>query len=89
MAGPDFRLQLQGYGLTTAEIHYRMPDHLSLLQLFVWQDYDLAPAFPSLRRFLDYWQKELDGPLHSVRIAHKRLIKPSEWQAVDGIIQVH
>jgi uncharacterized protein Usg len=57
--------------------------------VFVWQDYDLAPTFPSLRKFLDYWQKELDGPLRSVRIAHKRLIKPSEWQAVDGIIQVH
>ena len=40
--------QLDGYGLTTAEIHYYRPDHPSLLQLFVWQDYDLPPGFPVL-----------------------------------------
>ena len=39
----DFELQLKGYGLTTAEIHYHMPDHPSLLQLYIWQEYDLAP----------------------------------------------
>jgi hypothetical protein len=38
----EFRLQMQGYGLTTAEIHYHMPDHPGLLQLYVWQEYDLA-----------------------------------------------
>ena len=42
----EFRLQMEGYGLTTAEIHYHLPDHPSLLQLYVWQDYDLAPEFP-------------------------------------------
>lgn len=42
----EFRMQMEGYGLTTAEIHYRMPDHPSLLQLYVWQEYDLAPEFP-------------------------------------------
>lgn len=88
-ASEDFRLCLEGYGLTTAEIHYRMPDHPSLLQLFVWQAYDLAPAFPTLRGFLDHWQRELDGALHSVRVAHQKLIRPSEWRAVDGIIQIH
>ena len=55
MITTDFRLQMEGYGLTTAEIHYHLPDHPSLLQLYVWQDYDLAPAFPELRGFLDYW----------------------------------
>lgn len=33
-----FRLQVQGFGLTTAEIHYRLPDYRNLLQLFIWQD---------------------------------------------------
>jgi uncharacterized protein Usg len=88
-ASLDFVRQWEGYGLTTAEIHYRMPDHPALLQLFVWQAYDLAPAFPTLRGFLDHWQRELDGALHSVRVAHQRLIRPSEWRAVDGIIQIH
>lgn len=85
----EFRLQMEGYGLTTAEIHYHLPDHPSLLQLYVWQDYDLAPAFPELKGFLQYWERELDGPLHSVRVAHHRLIRPSEWRAVEGIITVH
>ncbi len=89
MVSREFLLQVHGYGLTTAEIHYRLPDHPALLQLYVWQDYDVAPSFPTLRKFLDYWRRELEGALHSVRIAHQGLIKPSEWQAVDGIIQVH
>ncbi|MFZ5727105.1 MAG: usg protein [Pseudomonadota bacterium] len=80
--------QLRGYGLTTAEIHYYRPDHPSLLQLFVWQDYDLAPDFPVLFDFLDHWRREIEAALHSVRIAHERLIRPAEWRAVDGVISV-
>ncbi|UCI08141.1 usg protein [Mesorhizobium sp. B1-1-8] len=85
----EFRLQMVGYGLTTAEIHYHLPDHPSLLQLYVWQEYDLAPEFPELQEFLGYWERELVGALHSVRVAHHRLIQPSEWRAVDGIIAIH
>ena len=74
----DFIKQLQGYALTTAEIVYRLPDHKSLLQTYIWQDYDQAPRFPALHSFLEFWRKKLDGPLHSVRIAHIGLIKPAE-----------
>ncbi|RWF57850.1 MAG: protein usg [Mesorhizobium sp.] len=81
-----FRLQMQGFGLTTAEIHYRLPDCRDLLQLFIWQEYDIAPDFPTLKHFLEYWEREIEGPLHSVRVAHHRLIQPSEWRAVDGVI---
>jgi uncharacterized protein Usg len=88
-ASSDFRLAMAGYGLTTAEIHYRLPDHPSLLQLFVWQQYDLAPDFPTLGKFLDFWEREIEGALHSVRVAHSRLIKPSEWRAVDGVFRLH
>ena len=52
MVSRDFLKQLDGYGLTTVEIHYFMPDHPSLLQLFVWQEYDVAPRFPVLHEFL-------------------------------------
>ena len=41
----DFRRQLEGYGLTTAEILYRLPDHPVLLQSYLWQEYDVAPDF--------------------------------------------
>ena len=75
---------LSGQGLTTAEILYRMPDFQSVLQTYVWQDYDTAPTFPRLRQFLDFWQRELDGPLHSVTYAHRQLIAPGEWRSVGG-----
>ena len=81
---PEFRRQLEGYGLTTAEILYRLPDHPAVIQTFVWQDYDLFPRFPVLTRFLDFWRRELEGPLYSVRVAHQRLIRPSEVRAVGG-----
>lgn len=79
----DFVKQLGGYGLTTAHILYRMPDHPSLLQSFLWQHYDLFPHFPELHRFLDFWKRELEGPLHTVTVAHARLIKPAELKAID------
>jgi len=78
LASSDFLRQLAGYGLTTAEILYRLPDHPRLLQSYVWQDYDLAPDFPTLRRFLTFWREKLDGALHSVRVGHCGLIRPAE-----------
>ncbi len=72
--------QLNGYRLTTAEILYHMPDHPGLLQTFVWQDLDLAPRFPVLHKFLDFWSRKLDGKLHSVRLAESRLITRSDWR---------
>ena len=89
MVSKDFRRQLEGFGLTTARIFYRRPDHLWLLQTYVWQDYDLFPNFPTLQNFLDFWQKSLDGPVHSVMVAHSRLIKPAELRSVDGEFRLH
>jgi uncharacterized protein Usg len=89
MVARDFLIRLEGYGLTTAEIHYHMPDHPKLLQLYVWQNYDQAPVFPALKKFLDFWQHELEGALHSVRVAHDRLVKPAEWKRVDGVFRLN
>lgn len=86
---PAFRRQLDAYSLATAEITYHMPDARSLLQTFVWQDYDLAPEFPELMKFLDFWGRELDGPLHSVRVAHATLIKPAEFKYTDHELTLH
>ena len=60
----DFRKQVLGYGLTTAEIVYRRPDRRWLLQTYVWQDFDMFPDFPALKDFLAFWEtKKLEGPL--------------------------
>ena len=85
----DLDLQLRGYSLATAEIFYRMPDARSVLQSFVWQDYDMAPQFPRLKEFLAFWQRELDGPIHSVRLSHSRLISPAEVSYRDHEILIH
>jgi uncharacterized protein Usg len=89
MVSEDFKRQLEGYGLTTARILYRLPDHRRLLQTYVWQDYDMWPEFPVLGRFLDFWRRELDGPVHSVTVAHARLIKPSEFRQVGAEFHLH
>jgi uncharacterized protein Usg len=89
MVSAEFIKQVNGYGLTTAQILYRRPDHQWLLQTYVWQDYDLFPEFPMLQRFLAFWQKSLEGPLHSVTVAHSRLIKPAEIRPVDGVFRLH
>ncbi|MBV6658612.1 MAG: usg protein [Devosiaceae bacterium] len=87
--GEEMELMLKGYGLITANILYRMPDHPSLLQTFIWQAYDQAPKFPKLGEFLDFWKAELDGPLHSVQVAHRQLISPGVWRKVDGEFPLH
>jgi uncharacterized protein Usg len=89
LVSEDFVRQLQGFCLTTAEILYRLPDHLTLLQSYVWQDYDLAPEFPVLHKFLDFWSESLDGPLHSVRVAHVRLVRPAEIRTVKAQFALH
>ena len=68
------RRQLEGYRLTTAEILYRLPDHPHLVQSFIWQELDIAPQFPVLRRFLDFWERSIEGKLHSVKVAQAPLI---------------
>ena len=80
----ETELRLMGYQLATAEILYHMPDHPGLLQTFLWQALDLSPKFPVLTKFLTFWERNLDGPIHSVRIASKSLIAPSEFRALDG-----
>ncbi|MFM9889555.1 MAG: usg protein [Rickettsiales bacterium] len=85
----DFELQLRDYRLTTAEILYRFPDHPVLLQSFVWQELDLAPKFPSLKKFLDFWNRELDGKIHSVKVMHAELITPAEFNFTGASLLIH
>ncbi|MBL8832385.1 MAG: usg protein [Rhodospirillales bacterium] len=85
----DFERQLNDYRVTTAEILYRMPDHPALLQTYVWQDLDLAPEFPVLKKFLDFWERNLDGKLFKVRVAHAELIKPAEFRLNASLSTLH
>ena len=82
-------LQLKNYRLTTAEIIYHLPDHPALLQSYVWQEYDLAPHFPELSRFLDFWSRELEGKLHSGKVGAKTLITPEEIRMSSSEFLLH
>lgn len=82
-------MQLSGYRLTTAEILYHLPDHPGLLQSFVWQNLDLAPKFPKLRAFLNFWEQEIDGPLHSVTVGQTALIGPGDRRFLAAQFDLH
>lgn len=85
----NLRLMLNDYRMTTAEILYHLPDHPALLQSYVWQELDLAPKFPILNKFLGFWEKELDGKLHSVKVTSAKLISPTEFTFCSGELNVH
>jgi uncharacterized protein Usg len=84
----EFLRQLEGYRLTTAEILYHMPDHPKLLQTFVWQELDVAPKYPVLSKFLDFWSHNIEGKLHTVRVCTVGLIKPAEFRCLDGVFSL-
>jgi uncharacterized protein Usg len=85
----DLKLMLQDYRLTTAEILYHLPDHPVILQSYVWQDLDIAPKFPVLEKFLGFWETQLEGKLHSVKVASVQLIAPARFVFCKGELNVH
>ena len=85
----DFERQLRDYRLTTAEIVYHLPDHPGLLQTFLWQHLDIAPRFPELNKFLEFWTRNIEGKLHSVRVAHAELITPGRFRNAAMMVTQH
>ncbi len=76
----DMELQMRGWRLTTAEVLYYMPDHPKLIQSFVWQTLDLAPSYPRITQFLDFWKREIEAVIHSVRVAGGQELAPARVQ---------
>ena len=87
--GKETGMMLKGYGLTTAELFCRIPDYRNVINSFVWQDCDLAPDCPQVFKFIEFWQERIDGPLHSVRFTHRKLIGPGEWCNMVGEFRVY
>jgi uncharacterized protein Usg len=85
----EIELMLQGFRLTTANILYHLPDHPSLLQTYLWQEYDKCPDFPALHKFLNFWERELDGKLHSVTVESCSIIAPSDFRLVNHEIYIN
>jgi uncharacterized protein Usg len=87
METDEFTLRLKGWRLATAEVLYYMPDHPALLQSFVWQTLDLAPSYPRIHRFLNFWKAEIEAVIHSVRLATGEVLAPAKMNA--GLILHH
>ena len=85
----NIEVSVRNYRLTTAEILYHLPDFPALLQTYIWQNVDTPPKYPRLHRFLDFWEAELDGKLHSVRVASSRLGRPREIRHASALLQIH
>jgi len=86
MQHEELTLRLQGWRLATAEVLYYMPDHPSLLQSFMWQTLDLAPSYPRIHKFLNFWKSEIDAVIHSVRLASGETLAPPRMNTADHIL---
>ena len=85
----ETELMLKGYGLTTAQMYYHMPDYAHVLNTFTLQEYDIVPDYPKLFKFIEFWQREIEGPLHSVEFTHRKMIAPGEWRNVTVEFTLH
>ena len=55
-------IKIRKWTIATVQVIYFIPDHLHILNEFMWQTEDELPEYPRIKRFLDYWDKNIDGP---------------------------
>ena len=89
MRTDEFETQLKGGRLTTAEVLYYMPDHPKLLQSFMWQTIDVAPEYPRMHSFLEFWRKEIQAVIHSVRLSTVGIVSPARVRFADMVGTLH
>ena len=77
------------YQLTSVEIVYSQDENPHLLKIFFWEDYDLAPDYPELHRFLGFWNFHVGGTVHSVRVADLGVPRPVEMLSTPLSLTVH
>jgi uncharacterized protein Usg len=80
---------IKDYRLTTAEIVYRLPDHPGILQSYIWQAMDIAPDYPELHKFLTFWHRELEGKVHSVRVASDPIARSGRVRHANVLQTMH
>lgn len=85
----EFGSQLHGKRLTTAEVLYYLPDHPSLIQRFMWQTLDIAPDFPRVHQFLEFWRREVDAVIHSVNVSAVGEVRPARVRIAGVISRPH
>ena len=54
---------LRKWTVASVQVVYYIPDYMNLVNEFIWQTEDQLPEYPRITRFLDYWDKNIDGPI--------------------------
>lgn len=79
-----------GYSMCLWELTYWHPDRRTVLAPpLVLQKPDLVPGYPELRKFLDFWTRNIEGRLHSVRVSSTNLIRPADFRVVGADLRLH
>ena len=66
--------------LVTVNVLYYRLDYQSLLNSFVWQTNDMYPELPRVKKFLEYWEQNIEARIHEVMISHSHI---RDWKKVD------
>jgi uncharacterized protein Usg len=78
-------LQSEQKEVATTLFGMKPKEGIITLQTFSWQFEDLAPKFPRLITFLEYWDKHCAiAPIEKVRFAHVKLISERELRFIDS-----
>ena len=71
--------------LTTIKVIYFLPDYNHILQEFVFQQYDILPEYPKLKKFIRFWRKNIEAEIHRVDFSSMF----SEYKFVETIITIN
>ena len=61
-------IHIHKWTVATVQVVYYIPDYLHIVNEFVWQTDDQLPEYPRITRFLDSWDKNIEGPIKEVYI---------------------
>ena len=59
---------IEKWTLASVQVIYYIPDFPHIVNEFMWQTDDQRPNFPRIGRFLNYWDRYIDGPIKEVYI---------------------
>ena len=71
----------RGFSLCSWELTYWLPDSPTVLAPpLIIQKHDIVPGYPELHRFLDFWRREIEARLNSIRVMSRGLVSPAEFR---------
>ena len=59
---------IKKWTVASVQVVYYIPDYLHIVNEFVWQTEDQIDGYPRITKFLDYWDKNIDGPIKEAYI---------------------